>query len=195
MPRPRRPKEALTTPDVVVLSLLAEAPMHGYQVNATLEERHIRDWAAVSRPQVYYSLEKLTAAGFISVVDADTVAGPERRVYKTTRRGRLALGKALDEERWTRDRTRPAFLTWLALSWQAPTGSFGRQLERRRTFLQSELAREEATLANVLRDVGHPYHEAVWMLQLVVAQIATELRWLERLSRESRRRAPAHRPG
>lgn len=194
MPRQPRPTVTLTTPDVVVLSLLAEAPMHGYQVNATLEERNIRDWAAVSRPQVYYSLEKLTSAGFISVVGEDAVAGPERRVYRTTRQGRVALGKALDEPRWTTDRARPAFLTWLALSWQALPGSFLRQLERRRTFLESELARERTTLADVLRDVGHPYHEAVWMLQLTIEQIEAELRWLERLGRESRRRAPAHRP-
>src|SRR5437016_6529866 len=49
----------LTIPDLVILSLLAERPMHGYEVNATLEDRKIRDWAPVSRPQIYYSLEKL----------------------------------------------------------------------------------------------------------------------------------------
>ena len=28
----------LTTPDLVILSLLAERPMHGYEANATLED-------------------------------------------------------------------------------------------------------------------------------------------------------------
>jgi len=37
-----------TTPDLVLLSLLAERPMHGYQANAELERREIRDWANVS---------------------------------------------------------------------------------------------------------------------------------------------------
>src|SRR5437016_10103051 len=55
----------LTIPDLVILSLLAERPMHGYEVNATLENRKIRDWAAVSRPQIYYSLDKLTSLGLI----------------------------------------------------------------------------------------------------------------------------------
>ena len=49
----------LTTPDLVLLSLLAERPMHGYEANALLEFRKVRDWAGVSRPQVYYSLDKL----------------------------------------------------------------------------------------------------------------------------------------
>ncbi len=65
--RPRRGaraarKLALTTPDLVLLSLLAERPMHGYQANLELERREIRDWAGISRPQVYYSLEKLGLA-------------------------------------------------------------------------------------------------------------------------------------
>ena len=60
----------LTTPDLVLLSLLAERPMHGYEANLELERRCIRDWAAISRPQVYYSLEKLAAAGFIRAADS-----------------------------------------------------------------------------------------------------------------------------
>src|SRR6267378_2984896 len=68
--RPRRiagarRKLALTTPDLVLLSLLAERPMHGYQANLELERREIRDWAGISRPQVYYSLEKLEREGMI----------------------------------------------------------------------------------------------------------------------------------
>jgi len=55
----RARKTELTTPDLLLLSLLAERPMHGYQANAELERRCVRDWAAISRPQVYYSLEKL----------------------------------------------------------------------------------------------------------------------------------------
>ena len=75
----------LTTPDLVILSLLAERPMHGYEVNATLEDRKIREWAPVSRPQIYYSLDKLTRLRLIRIAAEDTAsAGPERRVFETT---------------------------------------------------------------------------------------------------------------
>ena len=59
-------KTALTVPDLVLLSLLAEQPMHGYQANLELERRQVQDWAGVSRPQVYYSLEKLARLGLIT---------------------------------------------------------------------------------------------------------------------------------
>jgi len=185
----------LTTPDLVLLSLLAERPMHGYQANLELERRCIRDWAAISRPQVYYSLEKLAAAGLIrSGENNEPAAGPERSVYQTTAKGRGALADALEREDWTMQRDRPAFSTWVALSWLARPGVFQKQLRRRKKFVVSELAREEETLRSVLQEVGHAYHEAVWMVSLMIEQFKMELRWLRKVERELPRRAPAQHP-
>jgi len=189
---PRRDGMRLTTPDLVILSLLAERPRHGYEVNATLENRKIRDWAAVSRPQIYYSLDKLTGLGLIRVTAADTPsAGPERRVFQTTEQGRQHLADALESAHWTRTRVHQPFLTWLALSWQARPRAFQNQLEQRRRFLERQLAEEQATLKDVLKEVGHPYHEAVWMLKLVIGQMELELKWLAGIDRETSKRAPA----
>jgi DNA-binding PadR family transcriptional regulator len=192
----RREKRAeLTTPDLVILSLLAERGMHGYQVNLELERRDVRDWAGISRPQVYYSLEKLAAAGLIRAGESDEpAAGPERRVFETTAKGRHALSDALEREDWTTHRDRPVFLTWVALSWQAKNGVFQKQIARRREFLKSELAREEETLESILKEVGHPYHEAVWMVTLMIEQFKTELQWLRKMARELPRRASAKNP-
>ena len=185
----------LTTPDLVILSLLAERPMHGYEVNATLQDRKIRDWAAVSRPQIYYSLDKLTDLGLIRAIAEDSPsAGPERRVLRTTEQGRKRLADALEGAHWTRTRVHQPFLTWLALSWQARPRAFQKQLKQRRLFLDRQLAEEQATLKDVLKEVGHPYHEAVWMLKLVIAQMELELKWLDRIDRETPKRAPAQKP-
>lgn len=182
----------LTTPDLVILSLLAERPMHGYEANATLENRKIRDWAAVSRPQVYYSLEKLTKLGLIRVTDDGSAsAGPERRVFQTTDEGRQRLAAALEAPHWTHSKVHPPFLTWLALSWQARPRAFAQQVKRRRKHLEEKLTEETATLEDVMKEVGHPYHEAVWMLKLAVAQIELELKWLDQIERETPKRAPA----
>jgi DNA-binding PadR family transcriptional regulator len=186
---------ALTTPDLVLLSLLAERPMHGYQANLELERREIRDWAGISRPQVYYSLEKLARAGFVrSLETEEPAAGPERTTFETSARGRTALADALEREEWTTQRDRPAFQTWIALSWQARTGVFEKQIEQRREFLERELAREKEVLRSIVEEVGHPYHEAVWMVSFVVEQFKLELRWLRKLRRELPRRAPALKP-
>jgi len=187
--------QELTTPDLVLLSLLAERPMHGYQANLELERRQVRDWAGISRPQIYYSLEKLEKLGLVRATGSDTPgAGPERNTLATNAKGRAALAGALSHERWSVQRERPPFLTWLALSWQASPAVFRKQLQRRREFLTKELEREEATLGAVRAEVGHDFHEAVWMLTLVIGQLRTEIKWLDKLHRESRKRAPARSP-
>jgi len=192
---PATRKRELTTPDLVLLGLLAEHPMHGYQANLELERRQVRDWAGISRPQVYYSLEKLARLALIKTADShEPVAGPERSVFATTAAGRAALAEALERAEWTNQRERPPFLTWIALSWQARPGVFERQLRRRQSFLEKELARENTTLREIRREVGHRFHEAVWMVSLAIQQIRTELRWIRKLEREVRRRAPAQHP-
>lgn len=186
--------EKLTTPDLILLSLLAEQPMHGYQANAMLTFRKVREWAGVSRPQVYYSLEKLARLGLLESGEGEKAAGPERRVFSTTALGRSALAEALEREDWAEHAERPPFLTWLALSWQCRPGAFSRQLQRRREFLEHQLRRKQRTLQDVMREVGHPYHEAVWMLSLTIEQLRTELAWLEDVEREAPKRAAARNP-
>jgi DNA-binding PadR family transcriptional regulator len=185
-------KRELTTPDLVLLSLLAERPMHGYQANAELERREVRDWAGISRPQVYYSLEKLGRLGLVRASASESpAAGPERSVFETTAKGHRALADALQREEWATHRERPPFLTWIALSWQARPAVFRQQIERRRAFLENELSREAATLRSIKKEVGHRFHEAVWMVNLMIERARGELRWLRKLERELPRRAPA----
>jgi DNA-binding PadR family transcriptional regulator len=169
--------------------------MHGYQANLELERRQIRDWAGVSRPQVYYSLEKLEKLGLLRASrDPGPAAGPDRSVFAVTPSGRAGLADALEREDWTTQRDRPAFLTWLALSWLARPGIVRNQIQRRRKFLASELKREEETLQAVIDEVGHPHHEAVWMLTLIIEQFRSELQWLDKVEEGLAHRAPARNP-
>ena len=45
-----------------------------------------------------------------------------------------------------------------------------------------------------MHEVGHEFHEAVWMLKLTIQHIRTELAWLIQVEKELEQRAPAHRP-
>jgi DNA-binding PadR family transcriptional regulator len=187
-------KTAITTPDLVVLSLLAERPMHGYEVNAELERRQARDWVNISRPQIYYSLDKLTRERLLTESrDDGPTLGADRFVLRTSAKGRTVLARELEREGWTNQRERPVFLTWLALSWQAAPAVVRQQIERRLKFLKGEIEREESTLKDVRDEVGHEYHEAVWMLKLTLDQLRSELRWVSEVQRELKHRAPAKR--
>src|SRR5437879_12170154 len=99
---------SLSHADLVLLSLLAERPRHGYEANAELERRQIRDWAAVSRAQIYYSFDKLQERGLLQAARSRTSSGgPEKQVLRTSQRGKAALAEALSRHDWTTHRERP----------------------------------------------------------------------------------------
>jgi hypothetical protein len=75
----------------------------------------------------------------------------------------------------------------MALSWRARPGVFKKQVERRRKFLEGELAREQRTLKAVKEEVGDTYPEVTWMVTLVVEQFKLELKWLKKIEREASR--------
>jgi DNA-binding PadR family transcriptional regulator len=184
MPDPNSESARLTVPDLVVLALLSERPMHGYALNAELEWREARDWAGISRPQVYYSLRKLAAEGFIEEAEGEgeedgQPPGPERRTYRPTEKGTRALADALERESWSQQRPPPAFLTWMALSSHARPGVVRTQVARRRAFLEQELAKERATLADLEGAAGHDLRAPVLMVKLTLRHFEAELAWLD----------------
>ncbi len=170
----------ITTPDLVVLALLAERPRHGYDVFAELERRDVRDWAAISKPQVYYSLRKLAERGLIEPGEGPAGSGPERQTWRLRDAGRRALAAGLDRDDWACHRQPPPFVTWLALSPHAAPGAAGRVVACRREFLLVEVARERATAADLARASDSPgVRAARLMVSLTVRQFELELTWLE----------------
>jgi DNA-binding PadR family transcriptional regulator len=173
-----------TLPDLVVLSFLAERPMHGYELNQELIRCEVEDWAGISRPQVYYSLRKLHQRRWLREVrDAEPAAGPERRVYAVTAAGHEELSRALDGDDWATQRPPPPFMTWLALAHHAPRAVRRRVLERRRQFLRAEIDKERRTLVAIRQDTGTRVEIAALMVEQVIQQFELELDWLGQVAR------------
>jgi DNA-binding PadR family transcriptional regulator len=158
--------------------------MHGYELNQELERREARDWAGISRPQVYYSLKKLARSGHLSHAGPGAGgAGPERQVWRLNAAGKRALTQALAREEWAVQRPPPPFLTWLALSAYAEPADRVRLIRRRRQYLREQVAREQATLHAILADEGPMIPAAALIVRLVVRQWEVELEWLEEVEK------------
>ena len=186
----------LTTPDLVVLSLLLERPMHGYELARELERREVEDWAGISRAQVYYSLAKLARLRLLKPAGkcgprsdtgnrrqargdfAPPLAGPDRIVYAPAASARRALAGALCAEDWSLRRPPPPFLTWLCLSPHASPATVRAQIARRQRFLAAQIEKEEKTLAEIRRDTGPLIPIALEVVQFAIRQFQLELDWL-----------------
>jgi PadR family transcriptional regulator PadR len=81
--------------DVMVLGLLAEEPLYGYQLLDRYRSRAMEYWAPAGRASVYQSLRRLEREGMVSGKAQEGRVGPDRRVYRLTRPGRDRLRQAL----------------------------------------------------------------------------------------------------
>ena len=81
----------MTNAELAILSLVAEEPRHGYQIDQVIRERGMREWAEVAFSSIYFVLKKLEREGLIEGLLEEAERGPARKVYHATEAGRAAL--------------------------------------------------------------------------------------------------------
>ena len=86
-----------TRVEVAVLGLLAETPMHGYDLLERFRERGMGLWTELSRASVYQVLKRLERAGAVVGKVQEGREGPDRRVFRITKRGREQLAAGVAE--------------------------------------------------------------------------------------------------
>jgi DNA-binding PadR family transcriptional regulator len=75
--------------ELAVLSLLGEEPMHPYQMQLLLRERHKDEVLALKRGSLYHAIARLTRSGLIEPVSVGREGRrPERTTYRLTPSGR-----------------------------------------------------------------------------------------------------------
>ncbi|MFC1728811.1 PadR family transcriptional regulator [candidate division KSB1 bacterium] len=79
-------KSALT-----ILGLLAEHPMHGYEILQTIKERRMDQWLKISTASIYNSLTRLETQRYIEESKVKIGKSPQRNVYRLSASGRVYL--------------------------------------------------------------------------------------------------------
>ncbi|MBC7250352.1 MAG: helix-turn-helix transcriptional regulator [Anaerolineae bacterium] len=81
---------------VLVLTLLAERPMYGYQLVKELERRS-EGYFNLKEGTLYPALHRLEKEGLVRSEWRVTDQGPARKYYHLTEKGRRALDKSVEE--------------------------------------------------------------------------------------------------
>lgn len=73
---------------LVILGLLRERPLYGYEIKQIIEER-MGDWASIAFGSIYFALDKLAGEEFVEKVEVEQEKKrPARCVYQITPKGR-----------------------------------------------------------------------------------------------------------
>jgi DNA-binding PadR family transcriptional regulator len=82
---------------LVILGLLRERPLYGYEIKHIIEE-HMGDWTNIAFGSIYFALRKLAEEEFIEKVATEKEGGrPSRTVYQITGAGRKEFLRLLRE--------------------------------------------------------------------------------------------------
>jgi len=87
----------MTNAELAILSLVAEQPRHGYEIEQVIEQRGMREWTEIGFSSIYYLLKKLERDRLISGQLQEAERGPARRTYQITQLGVKVLHDSLLE--------------------------------------------------------------------------------------------------
>ncbi len=141
------PEEALTDAELVIISLICEQPMHGYQIEQTITQRNMRTWTDLSTSSIYYILQRLEEKGFIErSQDQTSKAGVPRKVYRITPAGEVqwkeSTFRALAHPKFTYT----DFLMGLHNLWGVPPQEALQAVRTYRDWLVGDLQRQREEL-------------------------------------------------
>ena len=165
----------MTNAELAVLSLLSENPGHGYDLEAKIEARGMRDWTDIGFSSIYAILKKLERKGWIEVESARSVGqGAPRKVYRITPAGREAQFNAILEALSTPGRPNSSLLLGLANLPIIPKDQAMEALGQYAAALETRLG-QLLTRA----DEQQPLPDYVQaMFDYSTAMVATEMAWL-----------------
>jgi DNA-binding PadR family transcriptional regulator len=82
---------AQTTTRLLVLGLLQQRPMHGYEITQVIAQGQLDRWANVLPGSIYHALGKLEADGLLRPEAEERTGDRLRKIYAITPDGREAL--------------------------------------------------------------------------------------------------------
>ncbi|HUX43567.1 MAG TPA: helix-turn-helix transcriptional regulator [Terracidiphilus sp.] len=186
--------------EIAVLALLREAPMHPYQMQRLLRDRHKDEILALKRGSLYHAIGRLQRASLIlAAATGRQGRRPERTTYRISPEGRVELLRSLRAIIATPRRESSEFMAAMSFLVHLTPAQAIPRLEERASHLETEIVHHSAGLAaasaHVLRIhlveseylLAMLHAELAWVRGLLDDLRSARLDWnLERIFREIR---------
>jgi len=140
----------LTAGELVILSLICEQPLHGYQIEHQITQRNMRAWTDLSTSSIYYILQRLEKKGFIEkVISEASEKGVPRKTYRITRDGKKQWKAATLQALSHPQVTYTNFLMGIHNLWNISPGEAVEAVKIYRAWLDNDLQRQRDELESL----------------------------------------------
>jgi|GEM_PF-629613 len=139
---------AMTKTDLLLLGLLLDRPMHGYELYQQIQAEGIDGWLPVSAAGVYYSLRKLRDQGLVAETRQRAGGGARKSIYHQTERGRGAFFESMEVELASHEETYLDLDLAIYLLNKYPLQRALSQLAQRQAFLDGQAQEVQVAVAS-----------------------------------------------
>ncbi|MRS03985.1 PadR family transcriptional regulator, partial [bacterium] len=164
-----------TDPDLPILSLIAERPRHGYELEQIIEERGMRNWTDVAFSSIYFLLNGLVKKGLASsTLQPAAGRGPAKKVFSATPQGYKALHDGIYLAISIADHDNQRFLLGLSCLPLLSPEETQKAFQERMDTLSAKI--HEFSMHPAFTTPGFPLHVRA-MFEYSTALIRSELEW------------------
>jgi DNA-binding PadR family transcriptional regulator len=170
MKQPTRPDNPLA---LAMMAILAEGPMHPYEVASTLKARHGDDAIKIRYGSLYSVIAQLVARDWIVAHETSQRGNrPEHTKYRLTPIGKIELESWLREALAEPAKEYPRFEAALCLMGVLPHAQIAARLGERIATLEASIGRLKTDIAGVLATGLDPLYlaEAEYRLAMLEAE-------------------------
>ncbi|MCX6055424.1 MAG: PadR family transcriptional regulator [Chloroflexi bacterium] len=162
-------------PELAILSLIAEHPRHGYELEQVIQERGMRSWTGIAFSSIYFLLTRLVKNGMASFsTQPATGRGPSKKVFIATPQGHSVLHDSILRSLETVEPGGQSLLLGLSCLPLLQDEEIVRVLQKRILLLEKKIQGISATMASI--EGGIPKHVSA-MFEVSLVQLITELDW------------------
>ena len=181
---------ATTKTDLLLLGLLLDRPMHGYDLYQMIQSEGIDGWFSISAAGVYYSLRKLRDQGLVVESRQRRGGSASKSIYRLTGNGRAAFVDAMEAELASQEESCLDYDLPIYLLNKLPVDRALPPLERREAFLNERAEKLQAAVGAQQRRRGSPLKLAILNHKLRFMEMEKE--WLADVTATIRKESGAH---
>jgi DNA-binding PadR family transcriptional regulator len=163
---------------LVILGLLRDRPLYGYEIKHIIEE-HMSDWTSIAFGSIYFALDKLAEEHFVEKIGVEKEGKrPSRSVYQITESGRDEFLRLLRSVWSEMERQYFALDIGIAFMEALPLTAIKGYLGKRAAQLENILEHINAHQQEILAGNGVPRY-AVAIFNHSRLHLQAELTWVK----------------
>ncbi len=105
----------LTPRDLLIIGFVSRRPSYGHEIKKRVASTYAEEWVRISQPHIYYVLEKLRKARYLTSKEEKVGNTPLRTVYAITEKGRSILNEMLQDDKLLKENYYLNFYVVLAM--------------------------------------------------------------------------------